>query len=159
VGELIDFQAFQRRKAEEAGQAAMAAAAPAAFAYTEDQATAMHLLGGDARHTMLYGGSRSGKTFLIVTALVIRAIKAPGSRHLITRFRFNHVKTAVGMDTLPAVMAKRFPGTSYKIDKTDWVCRIGDSEIWLGGLDDKEPDRDGLLQAQGPSALRRRQDL
>lgn len=108
------------------------------FKYTVDQSAALHLVSGPARHTMLYGGSRSGKTFLLVTALVLRAIKAPGSRHAIFRHRFNHLKTSVGMDTIPAVMKKRFPGVPFKIDKTDWVVKVGGSEIWLGGLDDKE---------------------
>lgn len=108
------------------------------FRYTADQAAALHLLGGPARHTMLYGGARSGKTFLLVTALVIRALKAPGSRHAIFRHRFNHLKTSVGLDTLPKVFKLRFPDVPYKIDKTDWVVRVGGSEIWLGGLDDKE---------------------
>lgn len=108
------------------------------FRYTTEQASALHLLGGPARHTMLYGGSRSGKTFLLVTALVSRAIKAPGSRHAIFRHRFNHLKTSVGLDTLPKVMDLRYPGVPYKVDRTDWVVKIGGSEIWLGGLDDKE---------------------
>ncbi|MGL5736184.1 MAG: phage terminase large subunit [Beijerinckiaceae bacterium] len=108
------------------------------FEWTEDQNRALKFLTQPAKHLMLYGGSRSGKTFTIVGALVLRAIKAPGSRHAIFRHRFNHLKTSIGMDTLPKVMALRFPGVPYKIDKTDWVCRIGGSEIWLGGLDDKE---------------------
>lgn len=109
------------------------------FRYTDDQQTALHLLGGQARHTMLYGGSRSGKTFLLATALILRAIRAPESRHAIFRHRFNHLKISVGMDTIPKVMRLRFPGVKYHIDRTDWVMRVGDrSEIWLGGLDDKE---------------------
>ena len=108
------------------------------FKYTADQMAALQLVRGAAHHIMLYGGSRSGKTFLIVAVLILRAIKAPGSRHAIFRFRFNHNKTSIGLDTLPKVMALRFPGVPYKIDKTDWVCRAGGSEIWLGGLDDKE---------------------
>lgn len=111
---------------------------PPTFKWTEDQAAALTVLSGGARHTMLYGGSRSGKTFVLVTAVVHRAIKAPGSRHAIFRHRFNHLKTSIGFDTLPRVMKLRFPGVPYRIDKTDWVVRIGDSEIWLGGLDDKE---------------------
>lgn len=36
-------------------------------------------------------------------------------------------------------MKLRFPDVKYKIDRTDWVVRLGDgSEIWLAGLDDKE---------------------
>jgi len=80
----------------------------------------------------------SGKTFVLVTAIVTRALRAPGSRHAIFRHRFNHLKTSIGFDTLPKVMQLRFPGIPYKLDRTDWVCRVGESEIWLGGLDDKE---------------------
>lgn len=110
-----------------------------AFAWTDDQHKALDLLGGSARHIMLYGGSRSGKTFVLTTAVVMRAIKEPGSRHAIFRHRFNHLKTSVGMDTLPKVMKLRFPGVWYKIDRTDWVVRFANgSEIWLAGLDDKE---------------------
>ena len=108
------------------------------FRYTDEQAAAIHLLAGPARHTMLYGGARSGKTFLLVTAFIHRAIKAQGSRHAIFRHRFNHLKTSIGMDTIPKVMKLRFPTVPYKIDRTDWVMRVGESEIWLGGLDDKE---------------------
>lgn len=109
------------------------------FKWTSDQEGALRLLGGTSRHVMLYGGSRSGKTFVLVSALVIRALKAPGSRHAIFRHRFNHLKTSVGFDTLPKVMKLRFPDVKYKIDRTDWVVRVGEgSEIWLGGLDDKE---------------------
>ncbi len=108
------------------------------FQYTDDQTRAIAMLGGPARHSMLYGGSRSGKTFLLVSLLIGRAIRAPGSRHAIFRHRFNHLKTSIGLDTLPTVMAKRYPGVPGRMDKTDWVFRVGGSEIWLAGLDDKE---------------------
>lgn len=96
-------------------------------------------MAGPSTHTLLYGGSRSGKTRLIVRAIVLRAMKAAGSRHAILRFRFNHVKASIGQDTLPRVLAEEFPGHSYTIDKTDWICRLPNrSEVWLGGLDDKD---------------------
>lgn len=88
---------------------------------------------------MLFGGSRSGKTFLIVRAICIRAMKAAGSRHAILRFRFNAVKASVGLDTFPKVMRICFPGIAYTIDKTDWYAKMPNgSEIWFGGLDDKD---------------------
>ena len=106
---------------------------------TEKQLEAMELLGGDAEHIMLFGGSRSGKTFILVRAICIRAIKAAGSRHAILRFRFNAVKTSIGMDTFPKVMSLCFPQVKYKIDKQDWIVTIQNgSQIWFGGLDDKE---------------------
>lgn len=109
------------------------------FKFTEKQQAAQPLLSGPAAHCMLFGGGRSGKTFLHVRNIVMRALKAPGSRHLITRFRFNHAKQTIGFDTLPKVMQLCFPGVSYHINKTDWVIELGDkSEIWIGGLDDSE---------------------
>lgn len=88
---------------------------------------------------MLFGGGRSGKTFLKVRNIVLRALKAPGSRHAILRFRFNHCKQTIGLDTFPKVMKLCFPKVQYRIDKTDWYAKLGDgSEIWFGGLDDKE---------------------
>jgi phage terminase large subunit-like protein len=109
------------------------------FKFTEKQQAAQTLLSGPATHCMLFGGGRSGKTFLHVRNIVMRALKAPGSRHLITRFRFNHAKQTIGFDTLPKVMQRCFPGVPYHINKTDWVIELGDkSEIWIGGLDDSE---------------------
>lgn len=88
---------------------------------------------------MLFGGSRSGKTFLIVRTIVIRALKAKGSRHAILRYRFNAVKVAIAYDTFPKVMRLCFPDIEWKLDKTDWFVQLPNgSQIWFGGLDDKE---------------------
>ena len=106
----------------------------ARFKWTTDQQQALHLLGGTARHTMLYGGSRSGKTFLLVCAVILRALKAPGSRHVIFRHRFNHLKTSVGFDTMPKAFALRFPGVQWKLDRTDWVTRRNSCRAKNGGL-------------------------
>lgn len=109
------------------------------FALTEKQAQAWQVIAGDATHVMLLGGSRSGKTFLLVRAVIMRAIKAPESRHAILRFRFNHVKQSVVLDTFPKVMRLCFSGVKYTISKTDWYATLENgSEIWFGGLDDKE---------------------
>jgi hypothetical protein len=88
---------------------------------------------------MLFGGSRSGKTFLLVRNVVMRALKAPGSRHVVLRFRFNHVKASIVLDTFPKVMQIAFPGVTYTLDKTDWYAQFPNgSQIWFGGLDDKD---------------------
>jgi phage terminase large subunit-like protein len=109
------------------------------FKLNARQEQAQHILAGDATHCMLFGGSRSGKTFLLTRNVVLRALKAPGSRHAILRFRFNAVKASVVMDTFPKVMAIAFPGVKWTLNKTDWFATLdGGSEIWFGGLDDKE---------------------
>lgn len=110
------------------------------FSLTPKQRDAQALIAGIQTYTMLFGGSRSGKTFLIVRAIVIRALAAPGSRHLIARFRFNAVVQSIGLDTLPKVMSMCFPGVPYKWNDKMGYFDIGPrgSEIWLAGLDDKE---------------------
>lgn len=106
---------------------------------TEKQREANRLLASPARNIMLRGGSRSGKTFILVRALIQRAINAPGSRHVIFRFRFNHAKTSVWSDTLPKVLTLCFPSLRVRFDKTDFFVELPNkSQIWIGGLDDKE---------------------
>jgi hypothetical protein len=88
---------------------------------------------------MLFGGSRSGKTFLILRAIAIRAIKAPGSRHAVLRFRFNAVKASVVMDTWPKMLALCFPKAKGRLNKEDWFYEFENgSQVWFGGLDEKE---------------------
>jgi phage terminase large subunit-like protein len=109
------------------------------FRLTAKQQEAQAVLAGDAKHIMLFGGSRSGKTFLLVRNIIMRALKAPASRHVIFRYRFNSVKAAVIQDTFPKVMDLAFPQVAYKLDKTDWFATFPNgSQLWFGGLDDKE---------------------
>lgn len=109
------------------------------FVLTAKQKEAQKLCSGDATHILLDGGSRSGKTALHVRNIVMRALKAPRSRHAILRYRFNHVKASIIMDTFPKVMELAYPKVKYRLDRTDWFTELGEgSEIWFGGLDDKE---------------------
>jgi hypothetical protein len=109
------------------------------FRFTAKQDAAMSLLSSDATHILLDGGARSGKTFLFTRATVVRALKAPGSRHAILRFRFNHVKSSIVFDTFPKVMELCFPQLSARVNKEDWFWPSPNgSQIWFGGLDDKE---------------------
>lgn len=109
------------------------------FKLTKKQNEAQEILAGIATHGMLYGGSRSGKTFLHTRNTVFRALKAADSRHAILRFRFNHLKASIILDTFPKVMKLCFPGVDYDISKTDWYATLPNmSQIWFGGLDDKE---------------------
>lgn len=106
---------------------------------TAKQLEAQAILSSTALYLMLFGGSRSGKTFLAIRNIVLRAIKAPGSRHCILRFRFNHIKSSIIFDTFPKVMKICFPEIEWKLNKSDWFVTLPNgSEIWFGGLDDKE---------------------
>lgn len=109
------------------------------FKLTAKQEEAQEVFASGAKHILLVGGSRSGKTFLIVRNLVMRALKAPDSRHAMFRYRFNSIKSSVVLDTFPKVMRSAFPGVAYKLDKTDWFATFENgAQLWFGGLDDKE---------------------
>lgn len=109
------------------------------FRLTERQEQANALLASGAVHCMLFGGSRSGKTFLICRALGVRALKAASSRHAMLRFRLGHIKASVVQDTWPKMMKLCFPKVEYELNKSDlYVTFENGSEVWFGGLDDKE---------------------
>jgi predicted phage terminase large subunit-like protein len=109
------------------------------FKLTAKQVKANELLAGIATHNMLFGGSRSGKTFTLVRAVCMRAVKAPKSRHAVLRFRFNAVKNSIVLDTFPKVMELCFAGVKYHVNKSDWYAELENgSQIWFAGLDDKE---------------------
>lgn len=109
------------------------------FVLTAKQEEAQAILSGPAEHICLFGGSRSGKTALLVRNIVLRALKAPNSRHAIFRYRFNAVKSSIIQDTFPKIMRLAFPDVSYNLNKTDSFVTFEDgSELWFGGLDDKE---------------------
>jgi hypothetical protein len=74
-----------------------------------------------------------------VRNVIWRALKAPRSRHAILRFRFNHVKNSIILDTFPKILALAFPGVQCHMDKTNWFAEFENgSQILFGGLDDKE---------------------
>lgn len=106
---------------------------------TAKQEEAQGLIAGNATHFMLFGGSRSGKTALHVRNTCYRALKAPGSRHGIFRFRYNHLKASIVLDTFPKIMRLAFPGVKYQMHSQDGFADIaGGSQIWFAGLDDKD---------------------
>jgi predicted phage terminase large subunit-like protein len=109
------------------------------FSLTRKQEEANRLLASPAQHIMLFGGSRSGKTFLIVRAICVRALKAPGSRHVSLRYRLGHIKSSIVLDTFPKVMRLCFPSVPYELNKSDLYASFPNgAEYWFGGLDDKE---------------------
>jgi hypothetical protein len=109
------------------------------FQLTSDQVSANALLAGRAMHTMLFGGSRSGKTFLICRGLSVRALKAANSRHAMLRHRLGHIKQSVVQDTFPKMMKLCHPKVEYELHKSDLVATFENgSELWFGGLDDKD---------------------
>jgi PBSX family phage terminase large subunit len=91
------------------------------------------------KRILLRGGSRSGKTFIIIRQLIVRAIMEPNSRHLVVRFHFKHAKTSLWLGTIPEVLRLCFKGLPYTMNSSDFYIKFENgSELWIGGLDDKE---------------------
>ena len=112
------------------------------FAYTAAQQDALKLLASPAHHIMLFGGSRSGKSFVLCCALAARALRAPGSRHAVIRLHCRSCRNSIGNDTMPKVLQRRFNKARWNFNRTEGVFRFANnSEIWLIGLD--EADRAG----------------
>jgi len=110
-----------------------------AFSLTADQRAANRLLGGPATHILLRGGARSGKTFVLVRAVAIRALKAAGTRHGIFRHRLNALRATVLADTFPTVMRQCFPTVPWALSRTDWTVELPNGSVILfGGLDDED---------------------
>ncbi len=108
------------------------------FRLTEKQAEVRKVL-SRARSTLVYGGARSGKTFLLTRATVIRALRGEHSRHLIVRHRMNAVRASIWLDTLPKVMRTCFPDVAWRSERQDgFVSFPNKSQLWFGGLDEKD---------------------
>lgn len=106
------------------------------FIPTAKQKEALALLRSPSTDILLYGGSRSGKTALLVETIRARANMYPGSRHLIARLKFAHAKASIWHDTLRAAL-KRQPAGTYKLNKSDFFVEFkNESQIWVGGFDD-----------------------
>jgi hypothetical protein len=107
--------------------------------FSPGQEAARRLLEGPQRYTCLAGGTRSGKTFLIVRAIVKRALRGKGSRHAILRFHANAARASIALGTLPQVMRLCFPKVQIKERRQDGYFSLpNESGIWIGGLDDKD---------------------
>lgn len=109
-----------------------------AFSKTDKQREAIDLLSSEQKYAALFGGSRSGKTFIICYALLVRAAKTK-SRHAILRKNFNAAKRTIWLDTMPKVINLCFPNLGVIPNKTDYYFELPNgSQIFIGGLDDKE---------------------
>lgn len=113
------------------------------YTHTADQRRAKDMMGSDARHILLKGGARSGKTVIALESIIKRAVAAPESRHLVTRFRQNSLKAITGPTGSLNFVLKNAPGLDpgfhdrcvYKV-QDDLLILPNKSEVWFGGLDD-----------------------
>ena len=91
------------------------------------------------RHTLLVGGSRSGKTTLLVHEIAERALNAGNSRHAILRLHANAARASIALDTLPKVFSHAFPERPAQAASHG---RLLLAEERLGNLD-RRPRRPG----------------
>jgi len=105
--------------------------------WTDKQKQALKLLSGDAKHVMLYGGSRSGKTYLLTHVVFIRALKYDKTRHAIIRQTQTAARRSLWLGTIQDVIASRYPDADLKINKTDMTVTFPNgSMIEIMGVDE-----------------------
>lgn len=116
----------------------MTAEPPVKLKKTPKQYEAIELMKNHVE-VLLEGGSRSGKTFIGIYAIFVRALKHSGSRHLVVRRHFNHAKQTIWYQTFPDVEEKALQGVKYKENKSDWFIQFPNgSQVWIAGTDDKD---------------------
>lgn len=105
---------------------------------TDIQEKALDVM-GDYKQSLLFGGSRSGKTFIYCYALVCRALKYNKSRHSIFRQTRKDLKESIWLDTFPKVCSLLTEEYKPELNNQELVARFyNGSEIWFGYLDDKK---------------------
>jgi len=109
------------------------------FKPTAIQRKALALLKCGAKHILLYGGSRSGKTTVLVMAIIFRALMYAGSRHLICRYRAKDARSSVLRETLIPWLDNTIGKQGYTyLAHESMITLFNGSEIWIGGLGDRE---------------------
>lgn len=110
------------------------------MALTEKQKKGALVLSSFAR-VLLYGGARSGKTFLTIYFIVVNCLYNPLSRWLIARKYATDIRASVWTDTLPKVLAllDLHEGKDFmRIENGMIITFSNKARIICGGLDDKE---------------------
>jgi PBSX family phage terminase large subunit len=109
------------------------------FRPTGVQKKALALVKSGAKHVLLFGGSRSGKTTVLVMAVIFRALMFAGSRHLVCRLRAKDARSSVLRETLLPWLENTLGGGNFFSRAHESMIRLfNGSEIWIGGLGDKE---------------------
>ncbi len=94
-----------------------------------------------ARFQLIFGGSRSGKTFLFISCILDRAFNSAGSRHLIVRKEGSAAKRAIAKDTFLKAWEIKYPGVpvpTFKGHDGGYFVLPNKSEVWVGGLNDEK---------------------
>ena len=113
---------------------------PKSYTPTKAQLRLRRAISGPAKHILAFGGARSGKTFEILNNICAMAA-AVGGRYAIFRQRFNTVRTAVFLASLPEVLKTCFPtvrATLFRGGDLYYFFPNTGAEIWGLGLDDAD---------------------
>lgn len=110
---------------------------------TKIQSKALEILKSSAKYIMLYGGSQSGKTRIILEWIVRMCLHYPGMRAIATRAKFAHAKASLWQQTLQEVLdsyRKKYPDENlFELNQTDHYVKFANgSLLFIAGLDDKE---------------------
>jgi hypothetical protein len=108
------------------------------FKPTMIQRKALALVKAGAKHVLLFGGSRSGKTTVLVMVIIFRALRFAGSRHLICRLRAKDARSSVLRETLLPWLDNTIGGGYSYLAHESMITLFNGSEIWIGGLGDRE---------------------
>jgi hypothetical protein len=108
---------------------------------------ALFLLKSEAKHVLLFGGSQSGKTTVLVMAIIFCALFYAGSRHLICRYRTKDARSSFLRETLITWLTNTVRESEYTyLVHGRMINLYNGSEIWIGGLGDREKERISVRQ-------------
>ncbi|OQA11058.1 MAG: Terminase-like family protein [bacterium ADurb.Bin374] len=108
--------------------------------------TAIYAAGGSFHHN-------SGKSFICVRAIILRALTYERSRHLCLRLHRVTAEKYLWKQTLKDVIEKCFKGVAFSYNNSRMIltCPNG-STVWFGGLDEGDKS-DGLLGSDWSTIL------
>jgi phage terminase large subunit len=110
---------------------------------TSAQLRACQKISHDKKYVLLFGGSRSGKTALVLYTMLTSALTYPNSRYLIIHLHLSNLKRSIITDTLPKIANLMSPSlgkyVKNKYNKNDnYIEFPNGSSIWFGGIDKAE---------------------
>jgi PBSX family phage terminase large subunit len=109
------------------------------FKPTSIQKKALALLKSGAKHILLFFFFLSGKTTMLVMAIIYRALRFSGSRHLICRYRAKDARSSVLRETLIPLLENTVGKNGFRyFVHENMITLYNGSEIWIGGLGDRE---------------------
>lgn len=115
---------------------------PRDFSPTDRQREALQLLNGPQPYVLLDGGSRSGKTRIIIERMVRWGLRFPRLRMFAGRKRRQHAKDSLWSETIAEVLSTYDQASQYKLyrlERSELVVElVNGSLLYVGGFDDKD---------------------